>query len=863
MALSFDAAYYMTARPDVLNAYIGAGAETGTGMNWAQFAEQHFNDFGWKEGSNPNAVFDTSDYLAANTDVLNAGVNPFTHYLYFGANEGRAPSASFIHLADFDWETYLAANSDLTDAGIVTAEAAYGHYVIFGQFENRPGVPSEGIPGETYTLTIGEDNFTGPYAGGPNDDVYNAPVVQTLGGTSEMTLKGVDQIDGGGGRNTLNATLNDDAEAPVLSNVQVMNLRAVAGLGIAHLDLSNSSGIEEINSDRSSTGTILYVEEIQAGAQLGMKSTMGGHLFLADYADGALGSDYAQEIVLTGNNGRSTAWSGLYANAGAGDAITSMNMTVSGNNFLYLGGNMVDTAESFTLSGSGNQMFMDDALGSGADFDSLIEFDSTGLEGNLRLDLGTAADAKSIKTGSGDDTIVLNGALFVTGGDAVVDFGEGNNQLILAGVADDADLNALDFSDVTPEGFNTGTLQLRDDVLLGDDATLDLEGIDVSEVNFLGEVDGNGYDLTIANSDDDFTLRASELLNATLVGAYTNLTVATTFDNDFTIDGDRNAAGVATANSKLKTVTASSSTEDVNVSIEGDMREITSVDISAGVHADLYVDSTDHALTLARLETIDVTSGTFRGPGNTGNGDATVTIDGDGNMFSLKSVTVAATGLASGDAAAEVTDVSGSFTVSVSAARFDADLELHQTGATSATVAAGNLGNATVLVDGDNNSLETLKVSSGATASIDLEDQLYAFKTLDVSGVKGLLTVHADMADYNGSPVTYLIGHSDDGSIIDLETAVVANSRETIKFVGSDIGDITIDNFELDAGSATSDRLDFSQFAGINSAADLVMTNNGGDLEITAAAGQFDGTITIVGAGADASDMAQFHVLYA
>lgn len=124
MSMLFDATYYMDARPDVLNAYINSGAQAGTGMSWAAFAEQHYNTFGWKEGYNPNATFNTQEYLEANTDVLEAGVNPFQHYLTFGVSEGRAPNAGTPKRDDFDWETYVAANADLQAAGIDTAEEA-------------------------------------------------------------------------------------------------------------------------------------------------------------------------------------------------------------------------------------------------------------------------------------------------------------------------------------------------------------------------------------------------------------------------------------------------------------------------------------------------------------------------------------------------------------------------------------------------------------------------------------------------------------------------------------------------------------------------------------------------------------------
>src|SRR5690554_4722311 len=134
MPLTFDATYYLQHRQDVFNYYIGVGEEAATGQTWPEFAETHYNTFGWKEGANPNPIFNTSEYLTANIDVAEASVNPFTHYLQFGANEGRAPSSSFLPMAEFDWETYLDTNPDLREAGILTQPATYGHFVIFGQF---------------------------------------------------------------------------------------------------------------------------------------------------------------------------------------------------------------------------------------------------------------------------------------------------------------------------------------------------------------------------------------------------------------------------------------------------------------------------------------------------------------------------------------------------------------------------------------------------------------------------------------------------------------------------------------------------------------------------------------------------------
>jgi hypothetical protein len=136
MALSFDATYYFQNRPDVLKAFIESGAASAY-----EFALAHYNNHGWKEGANPNEVFNTDEYLTNNPDVKDAGVNPFTHYTTHGQAEGRAPNATFPALADFDWETYVNSNPDLQAAGITTKEAAYDHYITYGHAENRPGAP--------------------------------------------------------------------------------------------------------------------------------------------------------------------------------------------------------------------------------------------------------------------------------------------------------------------------------------------------------------------------------------------------------------------------------------------------------------------------------------------------------------------------------------------------------------------------------------------------------------------------------------------------------------------------------------------------------------------------------------------------
>ena len=79
----FDYVYYLQHNPDVA----AAGVDPFL----------HFQTIGWKEGRNPNALFDTNGYLATYADVKAAGINPLDHYHQFGWHEGRDPVGRLRH----------------------------------------------------------------------------------------------------------------------------------------------------------------------------------------------------------------------------------------------------------------------------------------------------------------------------------------------------------------------------------------------------------------------------------------------------------------------------------------------------------------------------------------------------------------------------------------------------------------------------------------------------------------------------------------------------------------------------------------------------------------------------------------------
>lgn len=109
----FDAAYYLAANSDVR----AAGVDP----------RQHYLNFGWKEGRNPDAFFDTRYYLVQNPDVAAAKLDPLLHFELFGWKEPRAPSLTFSA------SKYLAANPDVAAAKVNPLL----HYMAFGKSEGR------------------------------------------------------------------------------------------------------------------------------------------------------------------------------------------------------------------------------------------------------------------------------------------------------------------------------------------------------------------------------------------------------------------------------------------------------------------------------------------------------------------------------------------------------------------------------------------------------------------------------------------------------------------------------------------------------------------------------------------------------
>lgn len=949
MALTFDATYYLTARSDVFQAYVATGGSTG--LDWAQYAEQHYNTYGRFEGSNPNAIFNTNEYLTANPDVAAAGINPFDHYLAFGANEGRAPSASFPSLASFDWETYLAANPDLGEAGIDTANEAYAHYVIYGQFEGRPGVPTQGTATE---LTTGQDTLVGTDA----NDVFNAPLILEIfddGPQANPSLQSQDSISGGAGTDTLVAELVGRIN-PRLDSVEILNLTSYSNAAV--LDLGRSTGVQEIHNIDSRND--LEVENVAETVDLFLSGVRADTTIVYDSIE-------VTEQAITADAVGTVLDSVELAINGTLNGLGDVALAVSNGVYLDLDH---DTIENFVLTGSGPL-----GLESLSAFAGLVTLDSTGYEGDLTINLLGSTVLESVVTGAGNDIVAVN--VESVDGDFSADLGEGENTLFLQAPG----FGGLGATQVSALDFTGGVANVQDlaftffDLLA--DADLNLEGFDAAleSIVFSTGIDGNGNLLSILNGPETLTL---EISPESAFGGFSNLDLALDTTVSLTVNAlvteenqgfieiyDLDAAALTTlvleANGyaeldivsdadhnigALETIAVTGSDYayvDIDADdADADVEALKSISVTAG-EGSAYLDldgvaaftgtAQTQAITIAGTTpagvagTVQVTIpgvGTLNVPVNVGDTTATIaanaaalidglaaynaTVTGPG----VVTVTTAANGafdaigvlavgtdataviappvagvpdadgvgfgaledvvVSSAESSVEVyiDDAFGAFTVTATAAT-DAYVELTQTGVTAVTVTAGTAveyaGGALVDADEVNvyveDAADLVSITvAGAAADIELDGDLGSFTTLDLSAVTTVLEVDVLNAVFGGT-VTYAIGATTntDDAINDVSflTNIANGVREIFDFVGSNIGDVVIDGFAHLTGN---DALDLSAF-GINASSNLTLVNDGGDLVISAADGQFDGSITLLGLGAEADNVALYNILYA
>lgn len=627
-----------------------------------------------------------------------------------------------------------------------------------------------GTNGGTYTLTIGEDTIVGT----DKNDVFNAPLVQDRAGDLVQTLEDIDDLDGGAGIDTLNATLNGSTPpaAPRVNNIEIFNLRATE---TSVLDFANISGVQEIWNSRSANTIALSYDNASIAATYGVRDTaattsisfasnLGGDADVLNLIFSNAGTESRAAYILSGQAAdievlNVTAQGTNFVNLDAFDAAKKLNLTTSGALELEIEDNDLT---DITITGSGELNLVDTEA-----FAAVKIVDAADFSGDLTLDVSGSTDLETLVTGSGNDEITIDGTLLRSNRALDIDLGEGENLLRVAGIANHTHINDLVFKGAELSLAGITDVEIFDEaggsIALGGNAKLNLDGVVVEAVGFGSEVQLDAHTLTLDNTADELQVVFLDDLDAGVGGTV-----------DF---GDAAETVVLVFNGVVGDTEA--------VAFEGEA--LTSLTVVANEDAKFLVD--EHSTELEEVAIVAAENDVW----------LEVTLSGDA----------------------------------------DEDYSLVEL------------------------LLEDISEAEDAVFLIDLVDTV-SLTTIDVFGGKDtMFDIDASDAGYSGT-VTINIGDfgvDADGTLglggFAYTANAVESTREVFKFIGDDFGEIEIEGFEAGAG-ANRDRIDFSLFDGIDSAEDLVIVDNSGDATITAAGGQFSGTIVLVGVAADAALVESF-----
>ncbi len=118
---NFDETYYLTAYPDIAKQkYI-------TPL-------KHYLSYGWKEGRNPSATFNTKFYIERYPNDVSGDECPLIHYLMIGIDKEYATNPNELLLKYFDEAFYLNKYSDISKSKRMSPLT---HYVNYGWKEGR------------------------------------------------------------------------------------------------------------------------------------------------------------------------------------------------------------------------------------------------------------------------------------------------------------------------------------------------------------------------------------------------------------------------------------------------------------------------------------------------------------------------------------------------------------------------------------------------------------------------------------------------------------------------------------------------------------------------------------------------------
>lgn len=450
-------------------------------------------------------VYDAVSFLSATTDAKFADTKQLLE------NKVLVAKTYSLEHSSSNLDVLQAVLSGVTKDGPDTAEEAKAYV---------DGV----VKGTGTLLTIGEDNLTGT----GNNDFFTAPVIQNNAGNVVNSLESIDSIDGGGGIDTLTASISGDDAAPVLTSVEVVNLKFASS---NQVDLANSTGVTTVNVANSTSTAEVY--GLGAAANLSVKN-QNQDVFFGDSTATTLG-------LTLDAAGNTTTPTQIYVDLGdsAASKATTLNVTAKNSNVEVEDSSAAEIIRTLTIAATGeNILMMTEAakattvtvsgdgsvdLTDAAFTGDLTKFDALTNKGGVQVDI-QSAKAVAVSGGDGADTVDMD---TTTQGDSSVAAGKGDDKLYVGA-------NLADFNKGADGGEGTDIINITD----GDT----LDSTTAKYITTFETLDVSGGQKTYDVSLNSFaTVQIDEAINGALAGAVTFSNAPDSFTLNIASEADTNA----------------------------------------------------------------------------------------------------------------------------------------------------------------------------------------------------------------------------------------------------------------------------------------------------------------------------------
>jgi hypothetical protein len=319
------------------------------------------------------------------------------------------------------------------------------------------------VTGQTFTLTTGVDNIVGT----SGDDTIIAYINTTTGSTGQTTLTGADVINGGGGTDTLNLTVEGanaagSLPAATITNVENFFIRDLNTFGPSTYNFAIVAGEKQVWNDRS-TQAVTF-NNLGTGTTVGVKGDNANNVSATTFTmatatdpvtiaidGGVKGSpnitrnQTGQAAVTITSTGAANAIGNIDLDTGA--AIKSVTIDAATKLTALLDAADYAAGATLTLKGAG---FID--LSGAALAANITTVNAAGSTGGVSVVMG--ANTTSFTGGAGDDTV--NAGAFVFNSTGSLNGGGGTNTLVLQ---DEGQLTAATVAKMK----NFQVLRLNDD----------------------------------------------------------------------------------------------------------------------------------------------------------------------------------------------------------------------------------------------------------------------------------------------------------------------------------------------------------------------------------------------------------------